>query len=134
TIPEDVRVPADELVDQVTGHVVDVEAAAGLGLGGDPGVEDDLEQDVAQLLAHRGGVVVHDRVVGLVRLFQQVPAQRGVGLLGVPRTAAGRAQPVHDGDDVEQPGAGRLRGAGHHGRQAGELCPGTQADDVVRAG
>ena len=57
-------------------------------LGGHPGVEDDLQQDVAELLAHRDRVVVDDRVVGLVRLLEQVAAQRGVRLLGVPRAAA----------------------------------------------
>ena len=114
-VPEHVRVPADQLVDQVarrrrrrrTG------GSAG-GLGGHPGVEDDLQQDVAELLAHRRRVVVDDRVVGLVRLLEQVAAQRGVRLLGVPRAAARGAQPVHDGDDVEQAGAGRLGGAVDH--------------------
>ncbi len=31
-----------------------------------------------------------------------------MGLLGVPRAAAGRAQPVHHGDRVQQPGAGQV--------------------------
>ena len=96
--------PADQLVDQVAGDVVDVEPAVGAASAADPGVEDHLQQDVAQLLAHGHRVVVDDRVVGLVRLLEQVAAQRGVRLLGVPRAAAGRAQPVHDGDDVQQPG------------------------------
>ena len=112
-VAEHVRVPADQLVDQVTGDVVDVEPAVRGGLGGDPGVEDDLQQHVAELLAHGHRVVVDDRVVGLVRLLEQVAAQRGVRLLGVPGAAAGRAQPVHHRDDVEQPRTGRLRGAGH---------------------
>ena len=87
-VAEHVRVPADQLVDQVAGDVVDVEPALGGRLGGHPGVEDDLQQDVAELLAHRHRVVVDDRVVGLVRLLEQVAAQRGVRLLGVPRAAA----------------------------------------------
>ena len=86
---------------------------SGGGLGGHPGVEDHLQQDVAELLAHRRRVVVDDRVVGLVRLLEQVAAQRGVRLLGVPGAAARRAQPVHDRDDVEQPGPGGLRRPGH---------------------
>ena len=36
-----------------------------------------------------------------------------VGLLGVPRAAAGRAQPVHHRDDVEQPRARRVVRAVH---------------------
>ena len=43
----------------------------------------------AMALREAGEPVVDDGVVGLVRLLQQVPAQRGVGLLGVPRAAAG---------------------------------------------
>ena len=74
-IAEDVRVPADQLVDQVARDVVDVEPASGLPLGGHPRVEHHLQQDVAELLAHPGRVVVHDRVVGLVRLLEQVAAQ-----------------------------------------------------------
>jgi hypothetical protein len=83
-----VRVPADQLVDQVAGHRVDVEPAVGGGLGGDAGVEDDLQQHVPELLAHGGRVVVDDRVVGLVRLLEQVAAQRGVRLLRVPGAPA----------------------------------------------
>ena len=82
------RVPPDELVDQVTGDAVDVEPALRRCLGRHARVEGDLQQDVAELLAHRHRVVVDDRVVGLVRLLEQVAAQRGVRLLGVPGAAA----------------------------------------------
>ena len=37
-----------------------------------------------------------------------------MGLLGVPGAPAGRAQPVHDGDSLEQPGARQVVRAGHH--------------------
>ena len=78
------------------------------------------------------GVVVDDRVVGLVRLLEQVAAQRGVRLLGVPGAAAGRAQPVHDGDDVEQPGAGRLRARRTTTRRRARRSAARQ-DDASRA-
>ena len=48
-----------------------------------------------------------------------------MGLLGVPGAAARRAQPVHHRDDVEQPGAGRVPGAGH-GLQLGVGVGGDQ--------
>ena len=41
----------------------------------------------------------------LVGLLDEVRREALVGLLGVPGAAAGRAQPVHGGDDVEQPAA-----------------------------
>src|SRR4051794_5204328 len=74
-VAEHVRVAAHQLVHQVAGDLVDGEPAAGPCLGGHPGVEDHLQQDVAQFLPHRDRVVVDDRVVGLVRLLEQVPAQ-----------------------------------------------------------
>ena len=46
-----------------------------------------------------------DRLGRLVGLLDEVRHQRLVGLLGVPGAAAGRAQPVHHGDEVEQPRA-----------------------------
>ena len=88
-VPEHVRMPADKLVDQVTRDRVDVEPAGRCAFGGDPRVEDHLQQDVAELLAHGGRVVVDDLVVGLVRFLEQVAAQRRVGLLGVPGAASG---------------------------------------------
>ena len=70
-------------------------------LGGQSGVEEDLEQEVAQLLFEMGGgrrrprgppVVgalghLGDGVQDLVGLLDQVAGERGVGLLAVPRAA-----------------------------------------------
>ena len=81
----------DELGDQVGGHVVDVEPTlVARGLRGDPGVEQHLQQHVAEFLADRCPVTVFDRLGQLVGLLDQVPDQRLVSLLGVPRAAAGR--------------------------------------------
>ena len=69
---------------------------------GDPGVEDDLEQHVAELLGEVGRVAGADGVDDLVGLLDEVGGEGLVGLLGVPGAAAGRAQPVHRRDDVEE--------------------------------
>ncbi len=101
---EHVRVPVHQLVHDAGGDVVDGEAA-GL-LRGDPGVEVDLEQQVAELLAQVGVLrwVLEplDGLDRLVGLLEEVPRQRTVGLLPVPGALA--AEPVHDGDQVEQAG------------------------------
>ena len=70
-------------------------------------MEDDLQQQIPELL---GDVLIgagFDRLQQLVRLVQQVLRERLVGLLGVPRTPAGPAQPRHHGNQVEQPVAPR---------------------------
>ena len=58
SVGEDVRVAADQLGHDDGGDVVDVERRLGVLLG-DPGMERDLEQDVAELL---------DYVVAVARL------------------------------------------------------------------
>ena len=58
-------------------------------LGGELRVQDDLEQQVAELPGELGRGAGLERVVDLVRLLEQVVAQRRVGLLAVPRTAVG---------------------------------------------
>jgi hypothetical protein len=108
-VGEDVRVASYQLVDQTGRDVVDGPALALGQVLGQSGVERDLEQDVAELLAQRIEVSILDRLERLVSLFQQVRRKRGVRLLGVPRTPARGPEPVHRGDHVEQPRAGRLR-------------------------
>ena len=107
------RVPADELRRQRVGHVVDREAALGRWpLGGDPRVEERLEHDVADLFPQRGQVAGLNRLGRLVRLLKQVPQQRRVSLLPVPR--ARDPQRVHDRYQVEQVRARQVMGAGQH--------------------
>ena len=84
------------------------------GLGRELRVEDDLEQQVAELARELRGRARVERVVDLVRLLEQVVAQRGVGLLPVPRAAVGLAQPGRE------PGHAPRRGEvgdGRHGRE-----------------
>ncbi len=132
-VGEHVRVAADELRDEVAGHVVDVERVVAVLLR-DPRVEDHLQQQVAQLLPHAGAVVGLDRLGQLVRLLQRVRHQGGMGLPGVPGAAARGPQPVHDGDELEQRGAGRRRhrravAAGHPGGR--HAAPGARRRGVT---
>jgi hypothetical protein len=64
------------------------------------GEEDDLEQEVAQLLAKPGAVPGVQRLHHLVALLQEVVAQGGVGLLAIPGAAARVAQAIHDFQEV----------------------------------
>jgi len=86
----EVRVAAPHLCDQPVGDIANVESAALLG---HDRMEQYLEQHVAQLLAHLGVVAVTNRVVELVRLLDQIGAQRIVGLVRVP--LAPRPQIAH---------------------------------------
>ena len=103
-VGEDVGMPPDQLLDERAGDGVDVERLGGVLLG-HPGVEDDLEQHVTELLAEVGAVAALDGLGHLVGLLDEVRREGLVGLLGVPGAAARRAQPVHGRDDVEQPAA-----------------------------
>ena len=66
---------------------LDVGQVEDAGLGGELGMEHDLEQQVAELAGQRRRGPGLERVVDLVRLLEQVLAQRRVGLLAVPRAA-----------------------------------------------
>ncbi len=97
------RVAADELGDQSGSDVVDAERAPRLG---EPGVEHDLQEHVAELVGEVvvtavGAQRVH-RVDHLVRLLHEVAEQALVRLLRIPGTAAGPQQAVHDRDDLPQ--------------------------------
>ena len=80
----------DEFVAQGVGHVRKVERALLLA---ELRVEDDMQQQVAQLLADALHVVVRNGVGQFVGLFDGIAAQRVEGLLAVPRTLA--AERVH---------------------------------------
>ena len=110
---KDMRVPGDQLGDQVGGDRVNVETT-GLLLR-DPGVEEHLQQDVTKLFADCRKVVVFQRLVQLVGLLDEVGHQRAVGLLGVPGAATRRTQPVHHCSRIQQGGPGRFRGRQHRG-------------------
>ena len=85
---------ADELVGNPFRHRIEIEAARFLR---DLAVEIHLEQEVAEFLADVGVVAALDGVHCFVGLLDEVRDEGFVGLLGVPRAAARRAQAVHDG-------------------------------------
>ncbi len=125
-VAEDVRVPVDELGDDAAGDVVDGERRVRVLLG-DAGVEDDLEEDVAQLFAQLRAVAGLDRLDQFVRLLDAVLRQALVGLPGGPRALG--ADAVHDLHEVQQAGAGQVVGGGEqlelrHGAPAGAGQPG----------
>ena len=95
-------------------------------LARDARVEQDLEQQVAQLLAHARAVARLDGLGELVRLLEQVADQGLVRLLAVPRAPAGRVEPVHDGDGLAQrvDGTGVVRLARGHAPIVGKRTGG----------
>jgi len=95
-----------ELAHDALGHVVDVPRTL---VGRDPRVEDNLQQHVAQLLAQPLAIVGVDRLERLVRLLEQVPGERAVRLLPVPRAATGCTQTSHHADEVKEPFAAAAR-------------------------
>ena len=108
-VAEDMRVAVDELGDDAAGHVVDGEGGFRVLLRY-TGVEDDLQQHVAQFLAEFVAVAVLDRLDEFVGLLDAVLRQALVGLLGGPRALD--ADPVHDLHEVEETGAGQVVGGG----------------------
>ena len=94
------RVAIDELLDESLRDVVDIPPIV---VGGHLRVEHDLQQHIAEFVAHRVVIVGIDRLEQLVGLLEQVPGQALMGLFGVPGTSAGPAQPRHDPHEVEQP-------------------------------
>jgi hypothetical protein len=93
-VAEDVGVAANHFVVDFADDVVDGEAAI---FGGDLGVEEDLEEEVAELFGEFGVVAGVESVEDFVGFFDEVGAEGGVGLFAVPRTAAGSAETGHDG-------------------------------------
>ena len=89
-VAEHMRMAADQLGGDRLDDAAEVEQA---GLLGHAGMKDDLQQEVAELLAQILGVAALDGVGDLVGFFDRVGRDRGEGLLEVPGTAAlaGRA-------------------------------------------
>jgi len=109
-VAEHVRVPADQLVHDARGHVVDREPGTVGALRGDPGVKHDLEEDIAKLVAQGRLLAPLQRLQGLKALFQKAGGKRLMRLAGVPGT--GHPQRVHDLDQTQQRGAWCLSGLG----------------------
>jgi glutaredoxin 3 len=87
-------------------------------------VEDDLQQEVAELVAKRGGIAAIDGVEDLVGFLEHVGAERRVSLLAIPGTAAGGPQARHDVDQSSE----RIDGSGvGHARALAVASPGVNA-------
>ena len=87
-------VAADHFVADALDHIVEGEAAC---FAGHLGVEDDLQQQVAEFFFQVGHVVMGDGVGDFVGFLDGVGGDGGEGLLEVPRAAAvGVAQAGHD--------------------------------------
>jgi hypothetical protein len=108
---EDVRVAADQLRREVARDVAQVERAL---LARELGVDDDLEEQVAELLAQPAAVAGVERVEDLVRLLEDERPQARVRLLAVPGAAVGRAQAVGDVRELRE----RLARAGEGATRA----------------
>ena len=96
------RVTVHELVVDAARHVGEGELA---GLLRDRRVQHHLVEHVAELVLERCdtvGIEVLDRLDRLVGLFEQVPGERRVRLLGVPRTSARVAQALGELDEAHQ--------------------------------
>ena len=63
-------------------------------------MKQDLEQEIAKLLGEFKRAALLNGIEDFVRLFDQIGPKRQVGLLAVPRAAAGSAQARLDGDKV----------------------------------
>ena len=84
----------------------------GPALLGDVGVEDDLQQQVAELAGELVVVLLVDGVGDLVGLLDRHRLDALVGLLAVPRAAAGGAQARDQLDEAGEELAGLGRGGG----------------------
>jgi hypothetical protein len=92
---------ADELAVEVVEDVGDGEVAL---VGGHLGVEEDLQNQVAEFLGQVGKVAALDGVEDFVGLFKGVFADGVEGLFAVPWAAARSAKTRHDGDGLLKEG------------------------------
>jgi hypothetical protein len=102
------RVPANEFVGDALDRVRDAEVP---GLRTELCDEHGFEQEIAQLFFESGHVVRLDRVQQFAGFLENVRAKRLQRLLAIPRTAIRAAQPMHDGNQAIESGAGRERHA-----------------------
>ena len=101
-VAEHVRVSPDDLAPDRRLDVHHVEHA---GFGRELSVQDDLQQQIAQLAGQVGSGFLAQGVVDLVRLLEQVLLEGEVGLFAIPRAAVRPAQPI--GHPGQRPWAGR---------------------------
>src|SRR5713101_1151059 len=99
-VTEDMGMAAQHLVGDRAGDVVEVEKA---GLLGHARMEDDLEEQIAELVLECCRIAALARLGHLIGLLDGVGSDGGEALLAVPGTAAlGIAQPRHDVEQARQ--------------------------------
>ena len=81
-LAEHVRMVENQLVADRIGHVAYVES---LLLGAHFGIEDDMQQQIAQLLFHIIQIMVQNRVGQFVGFLYRIHSERLERLLAVPR-------------------------------------------------
>src|SRR5215469_2722375 len=99
---------ADEFSVQMIEDIRDGETAL---VGGHFGVEEDLQQQVAEFFGQVREVAPFDGVEYFVGLFKRVLADRVECLFAVPGATVRSAEALHDGNGLLKEG-GRLRGVG----------------------
>src|SRR5713101_6204519 len=99
-VTEDMGMAAQHLVGDRAGDIVEVEEA---GLLGHARMEDDLEEQIAELVLECCRIAALARLGHLIGLLDGVGSDGGEALLAVPGTAAlGIAQPRHDVEQARQ--------------------------------
>lgn len=101
----DVGVAADEFVADAAGDVIEVETFV---FRGEFGVEDDLEEKVAEFLLQVFLITGADCGDGFVGFLDEVGDEGFVSLFSVPRAAIGRAEAIHDGAEAFDLASGLL--------------------------
>ena len=122
-VAEHMRMAGHELVVDPAGHVGQGELSL---LGTEHRVEDNLEEEIAELLLEVAeacagvDVEVVDGVEHLVRLLEQVAGEGGVGLLTIPRAGGPqRADQLVEADQLRPHGLGE-----HRDPQRGQVVSG----------
>jgi hypothetical protein len=91
-VAENVGMTPDQLVIDAPGHVIEIEVAP---LIGQLGMEDHLQQDIAQFLAHVLHIIAVNGVQQLAGLVDERLTQGLVGLLAVPGASIRSPQAGH---------------------------------------
>jgi len=110
-IAEDMRMPAHQFAGERRHDVVEIETAL---FARELGVEDDLQEEVAELFAEGVRIAAADRGGDFFRFLAEAGDQRAMRLLAVPRASLGRAQPRHDAQEAVE----RARHGGGKGIRA----------------
>ena len=92
-LSENVRMAADQLAIEACDHIRDGEVAR---LARHLGIEEHLQQEIAQFLAKVGPIPPLDGVEDLIALLEGIFPYGVEALLAIPGAAIGTAQPGHD--------------------------------------